>query len=201
MATDTSAVNNGDAQLEFTSPNSNNSTSALLQVGSQPSPGGILTRDVIKFTMPSTPVGGGTITAITLNLRMWLGAVTKDYSIHELNRSNWVENQVTWNDYSTGNAWTTAGGDYGSALATISLGASTGWKVWSIGTSFTWGDEVSLILKEDSENNGTDSYKLFRSKEFGTPADRPYLEVTYTPGSGFTPTPLMHMRMMAGGVV
>jgi len=49
----------------------------------------------------------------------------------------------------------------------------------------TWGAAVSLLVKVGTEAGaGTGGY--FASKENATVADRPYLEITYTPSASTT---------------
>ncbi|MBU3714238.1 MAG: tandem-95 repeat protein, partial [Ferruginibacter sp.] len=51
--------------------------------------------------------------------------------------SSWVENQVSWSNRSTGPtvAWSNAGGDFGSVLATTTVPSTNAFYFWNIGTS------------------------------------------------------------------
>jgi len=64
----------------------------------------------------------------------------------------WVEGQITWSNYSTGNAWDTAGGDYVSPPAeTFTLGAIAAY------TAFTITDFQSFVqawVDGSATNNG-----------------------------------------------
>ncbi len=98
--------------------------------------------------------------------------------------NSWVENQVSWNNKSTGNAWTTPGGDYGSLLATTAVPATKAFYNWNIGAS-----GVQSWLTNSANNRGIllrqnittlDKRHQFTSKEnTKTPLFRPKLSITY----------------------
>ena len=51
------------------------------------------------------------------------------YYMHELTR-DWVESEVTWNSYASGQAWTTPGGDYSQTIAAWAEKPATVAYVW-----------------------------------------------------------------------
>ena len=69
------------------------------------------TRLLIKFDTSSIPTGS-TINSATLSLYkvLDLSSNARTLYVNYLKR-NWLESQATWNSYSTGNAWQTAGAD------------------------------------------------------------------------------------------
>lgn len=156
------------------------------------------TNAVLKFTGLSNISGPVTVSSATIYLYCTNnpnsgGSLTLD--CFRLLR-NWVENQVTWNNYSTGNAWTTAGGlssgndiaSSASAQLTISNGAGAQ-LIYHAFTSAQLAADVENIINGSANNygwlfarNGTgndSAYHIFASSE-GTDATRPYLEVVYT---------------------
>lgn len=49
--------------------------------------------------------------------------------------------------------------------------------------TFTLQDTLDFVLKYSNETGGSNDYSQYRSQSYGTPTDRPYLEIDYTPGS------------------
>lgn len=74
--------------------------------------GANICRQLIKFDLSSIPAGSLIVSA-TLSLYLtndtFLGAVSSTYTVYRQLKA-WVEGQATWNIYSTGNNWNTAGG-------------------------------------------------------------------------------------------
>src|ERR1039457_6094201 len=72
----------------------------------------------LRFAMPANP-GGATITKVTLDAACnanGYGVNGVGYEIHKMTRGTWVETTATWNNYNTGLAWTTPGGDYNATV-------------------------------------------------------------------------------------
>jgi hypothetical protein len=103
--------------------------------------------------------------------------------------ADWVEDEVTWNDYSNGNAWTDEGGDYDDDGPPAAL---TYTEPSSIGTHEIAGLKefvqdaldnrdgiVSLITRLSDENPEGSSTYTWNSKEEG--ADIWRLVIDYTP--------------------
>ena len=76
-------------------------------------------RICLSFDFSSLP-GGAEIYSAYLNLYAYdsdAALVGDVLNAYRLTQTAWVESEVTWNIYSTGNSWATAGGDYtGSSL-------------------------------------------------------------------------------------
>ena len=150
-------------------------------------------RSLLKFDLSSIPVGS-TINSATLSVKTVTDASTNErtYRVYRVLRV-WVEAQTTWNIYSTGNNWGTAGcgnttsdresADIGSVLFTASETAGTV-------KSFTLtADKVQemlvdgaftnngFLIKADTEEN--DAYTL-HSSENGAEANNPKLVINYT---------------------
>lgn len=181
--TTTTATSSNATSARSQNPNSNYD-GATMYVQNYP---GSIIRVFAGFTLPSDP--GGTITKIELYLRTVNGNTAEATDVHEITTSGFDDAQATWNSYSTGNSWTTPGGDYsGTIIDTItpSTVANT-WNVWTIqGTGATnplsldWGDSIDLLLKFNDESaNG--HYVGFYGDH--TAGSEPYLLITYTEGS------------------
>lgn len=178
-----------DAILISDVATTNFGASGVIDIGEQ-NPGTTIRRGVIQFDLSGIPAGSTILTA-TLSLYC-----TVDYSSNartmrafRLKRA-WVESEVTWNIYSSGNSWQTAGGfgtddceqtDIGSRAFSasetlnqfkdIALTASAV-QEWLDGAFANNG----LLLKMDTESN--DGYRFLSSSD-GTAANRPKLVITY----------------------
>jgi len=157
-------------------------------------------RCMFRMAMPS---GTGTISDI--KFYVWGfedgGGSNKHVNVYEMTRA-WTTAQTTWASYSTGNSWTTAGGDYNTSVVDASTNFSNGDSLDTDaygnagkyqymvlkGTgatrelSSTWGDNIDLILKAgDTSTYWVPFPSLF--SYYGTPTatpNAPYLLVTYS---------------------
>lgn len=137
---------------------------------------------------------GATITACVLRLQVTapLGTPTAG-KIARFIRTDWVENQVTWNDYKTGTPWTTAGiaGDGTDYTSTnqVSYTAPTGAGAFDFAdiatlcqTGFDADGKVRLRLKQDTDTGTGTNMFYGDSAESVTAGQRPKLTVTFTAG-------------------
>lgn len=128
---------------------------------------------------------GATISAASLALAMPEAPETtgaSEIKAHKLTAA-FVEAQATWNSRSTGNAWTSAGGDYSLTVVSVCgslpiVQETTNWNVKEIivEAHASSSDTASFILKRTTES-GDDDYIGFSTKEGAT---APTLTVTYT---------------------
>lgn len=189
LLTDTTATNNKDNQLFNLAATTNYGSSDSMWTSCD---AGAQFHALIDFTLPS---GSGTISAITLNLYKAANGGTNtgvNVEVHETTR-DWNEAQATWNVYSTGNNWSTAGGDY-SATVVDSLAHTTTnsiWRTWDLGTGatnpisgLTWGSTVRLLLLISPESTTPQQAENYYTKERAS--NKPYIEITYTTGGGST---------------
>jgi hypothetical protein len=187
MATDVTSTNGGDADIRSGSPTTNRSTPSDFAAGYHTGTTNLAMRGLVQFTLPSDP-GSATITAVNLRLAGIASAGTTTINCHRLTRT-FVENQVTWNQYSSGNNWTNAGGDYNSSVissrSSSSSGSDENFPIMGAGATnpitLAWGDSVGFLLKAETESGN--NYSNYSSKEDTTAAKRPYLEITYTTGA------------------
>ena len=176
-----------DTNLREANADSNYHTSATNYVGYYT---GLTTfRTVIKFDL-SVIASGSYINSATFQMTM-----TGDFSSSATNMQlfrllrNWVVDQATWNSYSTGNAWQTAGG-FGAldaeqtpvATRAFSATEANGDKTWTVDTDSVkeWVDgdasNYGWLIKTSVETN--DGYG-FKSNDDGTAAGRPKLTIVY----------------------
>lgn len=140
-----------------------------------------------------------TVTAATLYLYITeAGCATFDVDLNRCLR-NWVENQVCWANWSTGNAWTTAGGT--STGNDISATVTADWSMSSTTGAYDSISTAQLATDVDDFRDGTysnygwllypdsgqaaDCYRRFISSD-GTDGQRPYLSVTVSGGGGLS---------------
>lgn len=98
-----------DTWLDNTNATSNFGTNADMYVGEYGS-GSQVSRALIKWDLSSIP-SGSTITGVTMRLRdigTNLGTNNRTMRVYRCLRA-WVETEATWNVYSSGNSWGTAG--------------------------------------------------------------------------------------------
>lgn len=181
---DNSSTNNADATLNSQNNSTNYGSYAYwkTQFVLETS---VKLREIVKWTLPS---GSGTITQVSLYACVQGTLENGNVNVHQLTR-DFVESEATWDSYSTGNAWATAGGDFSSTIIDVTACPAIGnWQQWDLkgGSSdnpltLTWSDSVLLLLKCADEELA-DHNNTYYSKEYTTdPTKRPYLQITYTP--------------------
>lgn len=195
LLTDTASTNNKDTQLLVLAATTNYGSDGAMWASCD---GGAQFHALIDFTLSS---GSGTISAVTLNLYKAANGGTNtgvNVEVHECTRT-WVENQATWNIYSTGNSWTTAGGDYSATIVSSLAHTATNniWRQWNLGTGatnpisgLTWGSSVNLLLLIAPESTTPQQAENYNTKEAAS--NKPYIEITYTLG-GATPPPVFYI--------
>lgn len=183
--------------LDSVNPTTNNSAATLVAIG-ESNAGSSVWRGIVKPDLSSIPAGS-TIIDATLNL-----VVQNDFSdnsrtmqAYRLSRA-WVFNQATWNVYSTGNNWGTAGAANTSTdreatgVGSVSVAASPGTgatislpitasKLQEMlsGGTFT---NNGFLLKMDTETNDG---MFYNATSNATSGNRPTFVVNYTlPTSG-----------------
>lgn len=103
-------------------------------------------RYVLTFDLSSLPVGA-TVTAASLKLYAegGVGPINITFRVHKITQA-WIESEVTWNSYSTGNLWTAPGGDFGAANAEGVTGAGPGGgipdQILDVLSLFNWGVDI-----------------------------------------------------------
>lgn len=136
-----------DALISSDAPTTNFATGATFGAGEN-NVSVVTQRTMIKPPLSSLPPFLTSFNAVYLDLQINLdrSSTARDFKFYRVLR-NWVENQVTWNEWSTGNAWTTAGcgsagNDYNNtALATLNLTSTEtvgAIKRWSFNTSILY---------------------------------------------------------------
>lgn len=166
----------GDGWLDSTYPTENHSTEYYMYLGRV---GSTYTHPTIKFVIPDiTDATFATTSLYVYRINTEGQSITaKAYYIWS---SREVQtNQMTYNVYSTGNSWTTSGGDISTEVASISMPATPGAYSFNVSSStrITKGASVVYQLR----NDGTSSnYGVIGSLENTTASYRPYLLLEYS---------------------
>ena len=93
-----------------------------------------LNRAVLYFDLSTIPVGSIVTSATFQAFRSAGNSNTQFFTNHKLNTGLFVENQVTWNSWSTGNAWPVAGGGNFSAREdSVSITSVKKYYSWNAG--------------------------------------------------------------------
>jgi hypothetical protein len=147
----------------------------------------------IRFDLSSL-TGITSVSSATINLLCY-GTASNSYYIQPARLlRNWGELTSTWNKYDGVNSWTSGGADSQgndrNAFATGSPGPSVG--DW---ISIDVTSDVNDMLVNSTANYGrvlvdlsgvSGDLRQFRSRENATPANRPYITITYTGSGGAT---------------
>jgi hypothetical protein len=178
----------GDSQLSELNPNTNYGSSTTLILNTDQLENNIY-RLIASADVSSYTHGSVNITSATLNY-YWsstfygtpAGMSTTAYKCtHSFN-----ESQVTWNSYSTGNSWTTPGGDFVTSNpsgGTVTLPSTpTNWVSWPITDIVKDAIDnnnsiVETIMKWDTEVNGNGEIPVFNSREASD--HTPYIQINY----------------------
>ena len=170
--------------------------------------GGNVRRALVHFDIAGTIPAGSTIDSVVLTLNMSrTNAGAQTIQLHKLT-ADWGEGNsnsavggggrgasaqsgdATWTHGSFGDAsssWTSAGGDFSSAVSASASVAGTG--SYTLGTTAQMVSDVQEWLDDASNNFGwiltgnegvNRTTKRFDSRENPTAGNRPILEVTYT---------------------
>ena len=150
-------------------------------------------RSLLKFDTETTIPAGTTITSATLTLyvRAGAGTTTRRIGVYPVTKS-FQETQATWLTRRTGYSWLTAGGEYGTKIAELSVPATAGTAL-----SLNVTAAVQQVIKStsrytrlgliDLSTADSTSYREFHSSEAADPALRPKLVVVY--GAAAAPAP------------
>lgn len=141
-------------------------------------------RQLIKFDV--SELSGMEVRVQKAYLTFTINTAGGDTAVTAYALSNdWVETQVTWNRYSTGYLWTTAGGDFGQAAGdTIEISA-IGTYTMEIDAALvqSWidltGSNFGLLLKASNETTGINRCHGITSENI-TVQSRPKLTIYFS---------------------
>ena len=177
----TTATAQEDTHLNEAGPNTNYNGAGVQTVSAV---AGDL-RGIVNYFIPQKPTGTSRIVRSTLVLtgHNHVGAAVADallcYKIspHRL----WTEGSATWNQYASGQNWTTPGGDLGDFVGSRQVGTGT-----IYGSSFAfeissteadWGKRGSLAFRVDTEGGLGGGYNFFDTEAGATAAWYPHVVI------------------------
>lgn len=199
-----------DAELYSASPDSNNSTTASKETTKYAA--GDHRNSLYKFTGLSNITGPVTVNDAYIQMYCgdFGGTNPQTITAKRLLR-NWVESEVTWNSYSSGNSWETAGGyGAGDISSTTSATASvtgtgnasfTGTQIDTDVENFINGSVSNYgwhMTRTDAESDS--SWCVWRSADWGESGTRPRLYVDYSTSSDPEGS-LIHGKLINGGLL
>lgn len=181
-----------DTRLGEASPTTNYATATTLPVLATTS---ARSRNILKFNFSAVVPAGATITLATLSLFCTISALSsRTITVYRLLRTDWVENQATWNSYKTGSSWGAAGAlnttdnpdiTTTDAATATSVTISHWLNVTVTAQVQTARDSVSGVahfLVADIGATASVS-NTYSSRENTTTGNRPKLYIEYTPSS------------------
>lgn len=174
-----------DTYLQNTPPNQTNGQAEFLQVLAFNAFAG--NRALVRFEFESSLPAGAEILDAALVLRLVLHQpASHELGVYRLTRS-WVEAEATWSKPATSGAWSTPGGDFASATATLAIDASfmvggvVSWDVTSDVTAFFDGSlsNHGWLLKHANDTAMNGEALRFGARESTTASERPQLTISY----------------------
>jgi len=168
-----------DTEIKSDAPDTNFGSSATLEADGDPE-----YATIIQWDIDSIPTGS-TVTYASITLNVINNSGGQGYELYEIKR-DWVEDEATWNVYSSGNMWQTVGADGLDDRGTTALGkagaSDEGPFVFNLNADGialvqSWIDDPSsnhgLIVLDYGNTDGLD----FDSREAVTAESRPKLTV------------------------
>lgn len=177
---------NIDGYLSESAPTTNYGTTTSVRIGAQTS---YHYRDLFKFDFSAVVPAGATITLARLSLYCLTTVASRTITVYRLLRTDWVENQATWNIYKMGSNWGTAGAlntttDITTTdAATAASVAAAQWLNETVTAQVqTALDSVSGVAHFLVADVGATvaGYNGFYSRKATTTANRPKLYIEYT---------------------
>ncbi len=171
--TDASFNSIADTWADEQKPTLNKGTTTTMNVRSWQS--GKSQRSFVEFDVSSIPAGSTVNTATLTLCAVSVPGSTRTYDLHRVTAS-WVETTLTWNNQP---------GVAGSVTDSATTPGSPACMTWDVAADVQlWIDGTAnegWRAKDSVEGQGTKYITEFATRENGTPADRPILDVNYTP--------------------
>ena len=132
-------------------------------------------RSFVEFDVSSIPAGSTVNTATLTLCAVAVPTSTRTIDLHRITAS-WVETTLTWNNQPAVAASVTDSATTPGSPACMTWDVAADVQLWIDGTA-----NEGWRAKDSVEGQGTKYITEFATRENGTPADRPILDVNYTP--------------------
>jgi hypothetical protein len=144
---------------------------------------------LLSFDFSANVPVGATVNTATLSLYFSSPINARVIVCDRLRRTDWVEDQSTWNIYKNNNSWSTAGALNTSTdmdttnEASVTTTSSAGWFSWNVKNQVQYArDSVSgvahFLIRDTSAS--ISSHQYLYSSEYATTSLRPKLYIEYT---------------------
>jgi endonuclease/exonuclease/phosphatase family metal-dependent hydrolase len=175
----------------------NTNISDVLETRAAASGSDYLRRSLLKFDTENAIPAGSNVTSALLTLTVKNGSedATRRIAAYQV-RTAWTEGESTWNYRRENDRWTTAGGDLGTLLSTVTVSNVAGSRatfdvtalVKAAVTGGLGASRYTRLALVDLDSAGSASYRAFFLPTDTDPGRRPTLQVTYG-GTVAPPTP------------
>jgi hypothetical protein len=198
-----------DSWLRSNQATTNFGGNANMQVGNLGSSAIETGRALVAFDVQANIPSGDTVTDATLSLYKFASNYAGVTSIYRLFR-NWIEAQVTWNVWSTGNNWSTAGAGDTTNDRSSTVSATTNTPSNDTGEFLDYTgaqlindvqgmldgtfDQNGWLFISDGEGVIGSRRQEYRTKEHGTAGERPKLIIEHE--SSFSPQTARRLLLM-----
>ncbi len=187
MPTLTIQPSTADNQLRSAAPTTNYGTATPISVGMS---AGEYNNGIFSFDFSALPNGTTILTAPLSCYHCGVGGETgRTYWLYRATRTNWTELGSCWDNYKSGSAWTTAGGDFTTTNgASAVTPAINNWMQWSVLAQCQYAQVntskiAHFILKAGTEEDG--HYSQFYSNNYAVDTTLcPKLILTYRYNNG-----------------
>ena len=132
-------------------------------------------RSFVEFDVSSIPAGSTVNTATLTLCAVAVPTSTRTIDLHRITAS-WVETTLTWTNQPAVAASVTDSATTPGSPACMTWDVAADVQLWIDGTA-----NEGWRAKDSVEGQGTKYVTDFATRENGTPADRPILDVNYTP--------------------
>lgn len=173
-----------DSRMASNNPTTKYGAGTTMNVGFTTGFPDAINRSILNFPISAVP-DGVNLTAATLRLYCSVAAASDEASkVRRITRSDWVEAEVTWDDYKAATAWTSGGGDYSTTdEADFSLPTGTGDQDIDIlslvrDALYERSSELHIVVMRATES-GASAVATYRAGEHATAGDRPELIIDY----------------------
>lgn len=186
-----------DSYMEDSAPTANFGSGSFISFGFDTA----IKRSIFMFPLGNLPSGSVVLSA-KVTVKSFIAAASAEAAkLRRITQGSWVELEVTWNEHSSGNAWSSAGGDFVTDdEADFTLPTSTGdfdiagLKTLVDDARANRSDNLNILMMRATES-GTSAMVHIFSNDYAVAADRPRLIIDYLLEDRMEPMNKMRSRI------